>query len=73
MQAPDLNSYHLRMDVNAKFDDGDPVQILGGKHEGRLGDIVGLNFFDSLRTYTVKFGDGSDAEIEEALLSKVKD
>ena len=59
------------MEENAKFDYGDPVQMVGGKHEGRLGDVVAVNFFDSVRAYTVEFEDGSDAEIEEALLSKV--
>ncbi len=57
---------------NPKFDYGDEVQVTGGEHEGRIGCIVGINLSSPLGTYTVEFGDGSDAEIKEALLSTVK-
>jgi hypothetical protein len=56
---------------NPKFDYGDQVKVKNGKHKDRLGDVVGMTITASFCTYTVEFGDGSDAEIEEALLSKV--
>jgi len=47
------------------------VKVKDGKHKDRLVDVVGISITASSRTYTVEFGDGSDAEIEEALLSEV--
>ena len=61
------------MGDDPKFDYGDPVQVTGGKHKDRLGDVVGINITASARMYTVEFGDGSDAEIEEGLMSKVNE
>jgi len=55
-----------------KFDYGDEVQVTGGEHKGRSGCIVGVNLSSPSGTYTVEFGDGSDAEIKEALLSEAK-
>ena len=57
---------------NPKFDFGDEVQVMGGEHKGRSGWIVSINLSSPLGTYTVEFGDGSDAEIKEALLSATK-
>jgi ribosomal protein S4E len=54
-----------------KFDFGDEVQITGGEHKGRIGSIVSINLSAPSETYTVEFDDGSDAEVKEALLSKV--
>jgi ribosomal protein S4E len=67
-----LDSYDRLMADNPKFDYGDEVQVTGGEHEGRIGCIVSINLPSPLGTYTVEFGDGSDAEIKEALLSTVK-
>jgi len=53
-----------------KFDFGDEVTVTGGEHTGRVGCIVSINLSAPSETYTVEFGDGSDAEIKEALLSK---
>jgi ribosomal protein S4E len=53
-----------------KFDYGDEVQVMAEEHEGRTGAVVGINGSESSRTYTVEFGDGSDSEIAEELLSK---
>jgi hypothetical protein len=41
----------------------------GGEYKIVLGDVVGMTITASSRTYTVEFGDGSDAEIEEGQLS----
>jgi ribosomal protein S4E len=57
---------------NHKFDFGDEVQVMGGEHKGRSGCIVSINLSSPLGTYTVEFGDGSDTQIEEALLSATK-
>lgn len=54
-----------------KFDFGDEVRITGGEHKGRIGSIVSINLSAPSETYTVEFGDGSDAEVNEALLSRV--
>ena len=56
---------------SGQFDYGTLVLVTGGKHKGRLGDVVGINSKDSSRRYTVEFGHGNDDEIEESLLSKV--
>jgi ribosomal protein S4E len=56
---------------NPKFDYGDVVQVTCGEHKGRIGCIVSINFSSPLGTYTVEFGDGTGAEIQEALLSTV--
>jgi ribosomal protein S4E len=53
-----------------KFDFGEEVQVMDGEHKGRVGSIVSINLSARSETYTVEFGDGSDAEIKEALLSK---
>ena len=37
-----------------------------------MGCIVSINLSSRLGTYTVEFGDGSDAEIKEAALSAAK-
>jgi hypothetical protein len=67
---PDLVSYHLSMSEQPKFDYAQAVQVTTGGHQGCLGAIVGINGPDSARTYTVEFGDGSDSEIAERLLSR---
>jgi hypothetical protein len=51
------------------FDYGDTVRVVTGEHQGRVGAIVSINDVQPLRTYTVEFGDGSDAEIPENSLS----
>ena len=56
-----------------KFDFGDEVQVTSGERKGRIGCIVSINLSSLSETYTVEFGDGSDAEIKEALLSTVKE
>lgn len=56
-----------------KFDYGDTVEVAGELNRERMGTIVGINSSDSRWTYTVEFGDGSDAEIEEESLSKVNE
>lgn len=71
MLSPVFVSYHLPMGDAPKFDYGDSVQVKAGKHKDRSGDVVAINITTSSRTYTVEFGDGSDAEIQEELLSKV--
>jgi ribosomal protein S4E len=52
------------------FDYGDTVQVTGGAHIGEIGSVCAISGSESSRTYTVEFGDGSDSEIEEALLVK---
>jgi len=47
--------------------------LTGGEHTNRFGDVVGINITASPRTYTVEFGDGSDAEVEEGHLSKINE
>jgi ribosomal protein S4E len=54
-----------------KFDFGDEVQVTSGEHKGRIGWIVSINLSAPSVTYTVEFGDGSDAELKEELLVKV--
>lgn len=56
--------------MSAKFDFGDEVRVTGGEHTGRVGCIVSINLSAPTETYTVEFSDGSDAEIEETLLSR---
>jgi ribosomal protein S4E len=68
----DFNSYDRMMADNPKFDYGDEVQVTGGEHKGHIGSIVSINLSSPSGMYTVEFGDGSDAEIEEALLSTTK-
>jgi hypothetical protein len=53
-----------------KFDYGDCVLVRNGKYKDRTCCVVGMSHLATTRTYTVEFGDGSDAEIEEELLSK---
>jgi ribosomal protein S4E len=53
-----------------KFDFGEEVAVTGGEHKGRVGCIVSINLSAPTETYTVEFGDGSDPEIKEALLSR---
>ena len=67
-----LHSYDRLMADTPKFDYGDEVQVTGGEHKGRIGWIVSINLSSPSGTYTVEFGDGSDAEIKEALLSTTK-
>jgi ribosomal protein S4E len=55
---------------NSKFAYGDEVQVTDGEHKGRIGAIVSINLSSPSGTYTVEFGDGSDAEIKEALLQR---
>ena len=62
----------LSMSERPKFDYGETVQITSKEHNGRIGAVVGINGSESCRTYTVEFGDGSDADIGEEGLSKVK-
>jgi hypothetical protein len=57
------------MSEQPKFDFGDPVQIIGKEHKGRTGCVVSINGSESCPTYTVEFGDGTDAEIAEEFLS----
>ena len=54
-----------------KFDFGDEVQVTRGEHKGRIGSIVSINLSAPSETYTVEFGDGSDAEVKEELLARV--
>ena len=73
MITPDFVSYYFTMGNDPKFDYGDPVKVTGGEHTNRFGDVVGINITASPRTYTVEFGDGSDAEVEEGHLSKINE
>jgi hypothetical protein len=58
------------MSEHPKFDYGETVQITSKEHNGRIGAVVGINGSESSRTYTVEFGDGSEADIAEEFLSK---
>jgi hypothetical protein len=58
------------MGEDPKFEFGETGQITGKEHKGRIGAVVGINGPECSRTYTVEFGDGSDSEIAEELLSK---
>lgn len=51
------------------FDYNDLVRVIEGAHKGKIGVIVGFPTAPST-TYTVEFGDGSDAEFtaEQLLL-----
>jgi len=51
------------------FDYNDLVRVVEGAHKGKIGSIVGFPTAPST-TYTVEFGDGSDAEFtaEQLLL-----
>ena len=60
------------MSEQPKFDYGETVQVTSKEHNGRIGAVVGINGSESSRTYTVEFGDGSEAEIGEKGLSRVK-
>ena len=60
------------MSEQSKFDYGETVQVASKEHNGRIGSVVGINGSESSRTYTVEFGDGSEAEIGENGLSSVK-
>ena len=73
MLSPGFNSYHPSVNEQAKFDYGDTVRITSPPHRGREATIVGINVLESHRTYTVEFGDGSDAEIEEENISPVNE
>lgn len=53
-----------------KFEYGETVRITAKEHKGRIGAVVGISGQECSRTYTVEFGDGSDSEIAEELLSK---
>jgi ribosomal protein S4E len=53
------------MDEQRKFGYGDSVVVTKGQHSGRLGAVVSLNGTALLPTYTVEFGDGTDAELDE--------
>jgi len=57
--------------MHPNFDFGQEVQVTDGEHRGRVGCIVSINLSAPSGTYTVEFGDGSDAEIKEASLSRV--
>ena len=59
------------MSEQPKFNYGETVQITGEEHNGRIGALVGIHASESDRTYTVEFGDGSEAEIAEEGLSRV--
>jgi ribosomal protein S4E len=54
-----------------KFDYGDEVQLTGGQHMGRVGCVVSINLSAPSGTYTVEFGDGTDAEVKEEFLARV--
>jgi hypothetical protein len=58
------------MSEQPKFDYGETVQITTKEHNGRIGAVVGINGSESFRTYTVEFGEGSEADIGEEFLSK---
>jgi hypothetical protein len=60
------------MSQQPKFGYGETVQITSTDHSGRIGAVVGINGSESSRNYTVEFGDGSEAEIGEEGLSRVK-
>ena len=60
------------MSEQPKFDYGETVQVTSKEYNGRIGAVVGINGSESSRTYTVEFGDGSEAEIGEKGLSSIK-
>jgi hypothetical protein len=60
------------MSDQPKFDYGETVQVTSEEHNGRIVAVVGINGSESSRTYTVEFGDGSEADIGEEGLSIVK-
>ncbi len=62
------------MDSNPKFDYGMTVRVANSVPTlgGNLGSIVGYRFANSSYLYTVEFGNGNDAEIDESLLSLVE-
>jgi hypothetical protein len=60
------------MSDQPKFDYGETVQVTSKELNGRIGAVVGINGSESSRTYTVEFGDGSEADIGEEGLSIVK-
>lgn len=62
-----------RMDEESSFDYGDTVQVLDGEHKGRVGAVVGWNGSGQLRSYTVEFGDGSDADYSSRSLVKYRE
>ena len=68
----DCVSYDRCMADAPKFDFGDEVQVTGGEHKGRVGCMVSINLSAPTETYTVEFSDGSDAEVKEASLERVK-
>ncbi len=51
------------MAEQARFTYGDTVQVLDGEHAGRIGEIVAVPS-EAFGTYTVEFGDGTDAQVE---------
>jgi hypothetical protein len=61
------------MSEQPKFDYGETVQITSKEHNSRIGAVVGINGSESDRTYTVEFGDGSEADIAEEGSSRVNE
>jgi hypothetical protein len=61
------------MNDTPKLDYGDQIRVRSGKYKDCVGDVVGISNAVPTRTYTVEFGDGSDAEIEEEILSKLNE
>ena len=62
----------LSMSDQPEFDYGEEVQVTSKAHNGCIAAVVGINGSESSRTYTVEFGDGSEADIGEEGVSIVK-
>jgi hypothetical protein len=48
------------------------VQITSKEHNGHISAVVGINGSESSRTYTVEFGEGSEADIERKTLRPLR-
>jgi ribosomal protein L24 len=59
------------MNQLAKLDYGDAVQVTQGEYAGRTGVVVGMH--DSGLTFTIEFGDGTDAEVAKTSLQGLPD
>lgn len=56
-----------------KFDYGDTVRVTSGEYKSCIGAVVGISDATPVRTYTVEFPNGGDAEIEEGILLKMNE
>ena len=57
----------------APFTYGDEVRMIDGEYESRTGAVVGMNDPVTPSIFTIKLGNGSDAEIPLEFLERLPD